>query len=499
MGLTVVASVAACGVKGSIDKVTATISDAVDKLNDQSISWQGTLHGLQDNLAQDAGNLETKTVGDLNDAEKNLAHDVRRLVEQVQDVAKDGVQFTQESVNCQTDIFRAHARIALKNILNTFLNKHEYQGNKSREMLPYVPIVCSTNPNGINVGTWDPGMFLELSGTDLSLFDAKKPDIVLARSDGSELVATFGGNRVTNYRFAVNVQPLIASGFLKDAVQLQVRWSGQRVNQNEIPVVPCGGLDKPCCRGTCDAGVCADDVCQACGAPSQHCCAGRACFSGTTCVASVCTPCGAVDQPCCHGTQCNVGTCLNQQCTACGDIDQACCNGRGCNGNSMCDGGLCVPRLPNCVWTADFSEEGAAEQHCPSGFAMRGARCTGSNCDNIALWCCPYSAVPDNAAAKSWSGEFSEENGGRPYPPTASAQFLSALHCSGNYCDNIRMEFIRTPHLVFGGACFQGDWFSEEGRNYYDCPAGTWVGGLACRGNNCDDLSLYCCRGTPVR
>jgi len=150
------------------------------------------------------------------------------------------------------------------------------------------------------------------------------------------------------------------------------------------------------------------------------------------------------------------------------------------------------------MWTADFSEEGVAEQHCPSGSAMSGARCTGSYCDNVALWCCPYLAGPDASASKSWSGSFSEENGGRLYTPAQASQFVAGLRCRGDNCDNLQMEYIRTPHLAFGGACYESPLFSEEGHNYFTCLAGRWVGGMACRGDYCDSMSVYCCQGTPV-
>jgi hypothetical protein len=60
------------------------------------------------------------------------------------------------------------------------------------------------------------------------------------------------------------------------------------------------------------------------------------------------------------------------------------------------------------------------------------------------------------------------------------------------------MEFT-TPLLAFQGQCYQGKWFSEERPHSFHCDPGWWVGGLACRGNNCDDLSLFCCKGQPNR
>ena len=493
---------ASCGgvdmIKDGVAKVNETVSQAVKTLENQSASWQTTLQTLESQLTQDAGNLETQVARDATDAEKGLVRDLHGLIRQVELVAKDGGQFVQESANCQADIFNSHARIALQNMLNTFLNKYSYQGGSDRPAVPHVPIICTSNMNGINVGNWNADAFLALSGTDLSLFQSQPPDIVVLKGDGSESTVPNVGNRVTNYRFEINVQPLIAQGLLKDAVQLQVRWGGQRVNRNEIPIVPCGPIGKPCCRGTCDAGACVNHVCEACGALGQHCCTGGGC-PGNTCVSGICTVCGGIDQACCHGRQCNTGTCLNLVCTACGDPDLPCCSGARCSIGNTCVGRLCKPLLPECQWTADFSEEGVAEGHCPPGSAMAGAGCFGGKCDNIALYCCPYSSNGDAQASRSWSEEFSEEGNGWLYGPDAASAFVSGLHCSGNNCDNLRMEFITTTALRFLGQCIQGEWFSEENPNHRECPPGSWVGGMACRGNNCDDLSLFCCRGEPMR
>jgi hypothetical protein len=445
----------------SIDKVNATLSEAVQTLGDQSQAWQTTLTNLESKLAADTGSLE-----------KQVADDVRGLITQIDTIVKDGGQFLQETTNCQIDIMRSHATIALRNLLSAFLNKHKYQGIDNRPMLPYVPIVCSANPNGVDVSKWDSGTFLVLSGTDFNVFNTQKPSVVVRKRSGQELVVADMGNRVTNYRYTVNVPAMIAQGLLKEAIQLQVRWNGQRVNQNEIPVVPCGGYGQPCCRGhLCDAGSCANDVCGAC---------------------------GQLNQPCCNGQICQAGNCVSGLCTACGASGQPCCSGNACNSGNKCLVNVCRPNLPACVWTAEFSEEGSAQQHCPSGFAMRGASCSGSNCDNIALYCCPYSASPDPGATKSWSAYFSEEHGGQLYPPSAATRFLSGLRCRGNYCDDVSMEYLTSSRLRFQDQCYQSPWFSEEGAAQQKCPEGQWVAGMACRGNNCDDLSLFCCHGEPV-
>lgn len=223
-------------VTDSIDKINTTMQNGIDTLGAQSSAWQGTLKDLENKLASDAGSLESQ-----------VANDVHDLINQVDGVIKDGIQFTQESVNCQIDIFQSHAVTALKNMLNAFLNKWSYKGISNRPMVPYVPIVCSVNPTEINVAKWDSGVQLVLSGTDFNLFKNVAPDVVLLHTDASEKkVPPTLVNLVTNYRTAINVPVMIAQGlFDAKTVQLVVRWQGKQVNPNTIPVVPAQPVVNP--------------------------------------------------------------------------------------------------------------------------------------------------------------------------------------------------------------------------------------------------------------
>jgi cysteinyl-tRNA synthetase len=95
----------------SVDKLVATAEQAVQTLGDQSVAWQDTLKNLQARLAADAAGLEGQ-----------IAEDVRGLITQIDTIAKDGVQFAQESVNCEIDFFRSHAKVTLQNLINALLN-----------------------------------------------------------------------------------------------------------------------------------------------------------------------------------------------------------------------------------------------------------------------------------------------------------------------------------------------------------------------------------------
>jgi hypothetical protein len=115
----------------------------------------------------------------------------------------------------------------------------------------------------------------------------------VVRIDGSEAALAHMGNRVSNYRFEVNVPAMITQNLLTGAVQLQIRWNGQRVNQNEIPVVSCGMFDGPCCSGRCTQGSCINNVCSRCGDLGQACCpSGTQCTTRSTgCSAGRCVAC----------------------------------------------------------------------------------------------------------------------------------------------------------------------------------------------------------------
>lgn len=308
-------------VSDSVDRINDTLSRAVDALSAQSSSWQATLLELESSLAADASTLERQFAADASTLERQLVRDVHGLVDHVHTVAQDGLQFTQESVNCQKDIFAGQARVEIQNLLIELLNKYSHQGRSDRPKVPQVPIVCSANPSIVNLGEWTSDTLLTLSGSNLSLFDSQKPSIVVVKSNHTESVIDSAmGNRVTNYRYTLNIPAMIHQHLLEDALQLQVRWNGHQVNQNEIAVTQCGARGEACCLEQCDSPLDAcvnlgrTNRCTACGASGQPCCAGATCGNGGTCVNNTCTPCGTAGSACCPGNSCSVGNCSNGTC-----------------------------------------------------------------------------------------------------------------------------------------------------------------------------------------
>jgi beta-lactam-binding protein with PASTA domain len=148
--------------------------------------------------------------------------------------------------------------------------------------------------------------------------------------------------------------------------------------------------------------------------------------------------------------------------------------------------------LPACRWTRPVSEESPSSETCPSGFALKGIKCSGRYCDNKALYCCPYLTGADGQRRLSWSGWISEES------PHNSAKtrsgFVGGLQCKGRYCDNIRLQYLSTPSLRNSGRCSDQPFVSEEGSARSVCAGyGTFVAGMSCKGRYCDNVSLECC------
>lgn len=157
-------------------------------------------------------------------------------------------------------------------------------------------------------------------------------------------------------------------------------------------------------------------------------------------------------------------------------------------------GGPSTVQAQECLWTNSFSEENPPSI-CPQGYAARGLRCEGRYCDRKNLLCCRYMTGFDRDARFRWSRWFSEE---RPNSDDSREEFMSGLACQGRYCDNIRIQYMRSRNLVNSRNCRPiGYFISEEAggnrRNQADCGEGRFAAGLACSGKYCDNLELYCC------
>lgn len=143
-----------------------------------------------------------------------------------------------------------------------------------------------------------------------------------------------------------------------------------------------------------------------------------------------------------------------------------------------------------CVFLKRVSEEGGNARHCPSGYALRGLRCSGEFCDNKDLLCCPYlEGAPDPTAKDVTARVISEE-----FPNVyQTKRFLNGLACNGSYCDNILPYAFKSSRLVNTRSCDWTQWSSELPGQWLDCPAGRLISGIRCQGGYCGELSVYCC------
>lgn len=429
-----------CGVKGvadSLDRINDTMSQAVQTLGEQSSAWQATLTNLQKQLTLDSQKME----GQIKD-------DVSALVNQVSFVANDAAQNLQASLLCTENIIATHVSIALRNLLNTELNKWSYKGINNRPIEPFLPTVCTINPKSVTVDGWPDSQQLELSGADFNLFAQQKPLGFIIKTSGQEVPIAAGYiNQQTNYMITISIPLMIRDNrFDTSSQQIIIKWNGQKVNNNEIPVIPK-------------------------------------------------VPCGGIGQPCCSARQCTGGLCRDGRCVICGGLGQPCCEPSQCDQNLACSaGGQCIaaPQSPTCSLIAMTSEESQPAE-CPPGGIAKGIRCTGEYCDNVSLNCC-WPLAPADQVTLTWSGWFSDEN---PNYTKSSSGFVGGVKCRGRYCDDMnlhfRSHFKLTPNL---NDCYNAEWISEEGGGKRDCDRDPqyYIAGMKCRGQYCDDISLYCCR-----
>ena len=154
--------------------------------------------------------------------------------------------------------------------------------------------------------------------------------------------------------------------------------------------------------------------------------------------------------------------------------------------------GELVQMLANepCVFLARVSEEGGNARECPSGYALRGLRCSGEYCDDKDLLCCPYlGGAPDATAKQLGSQVISEE-----FPNIfKTKRFLNGLACNGDFCDNILPYQFKSSRLENSKQCEWSPWSSERPGQWIDCGDGQFASGIRCRIDYCGEVGLYCC------
>jgi len=143
-----------------------------------------------------------------------------------------------------------------------------------------------------------------------------------------------------------------------------------------------------------------------------------------------------------------------------------------------------------CVFLPRLSEEGTGRRECPSGYALRGLRCSGLYCDDKDVLCCPYlQGMPDPTAADGKAEWISEE------APSLfqSELFFNAISCRGPYCDDVYPQPFTSSHLTNAGNCEWTAWSFEQPGHWLDCQLGRFIAGIRCQEDYCSDIKLYCC------
>lgn len=143
-----------------------------------------------------------------------------------------------------------------------------------------------------------------------------------------------------------------------------------------------------------------------------------------------------------------------------------------------------------CVFLPRLSEEGTGRRECPSGYALRGLRCSGLYCDDKDVLCCPYlQGAPDPTVADGKARWISEE------APAIfeSEEFINTISCRGPYCDEIYPQPFTSSHLKNAGNCVWSAWSFEQPGHWLDCQLGRFIAGIRCQEDFCSDIKIYCC------
>jgi hypothetical protein len=156
-----------------------------------------------------------------------------------------------------------------------------------------------------------------------------------------------------------------------------------------------------------------------------------------------------------------------------------------------------------------FTSEEFAPALCNGNSGVRGARCTGSFCDNVGLLCGDLAGsgyVLDHSR-DYWTPFFSEEGANttvetcgltcrqRQLNQEFCDGIVTGIGCSGSYCDNVRLRC--SPFSSAGvstSGCFWTASFSEEqGSEVFPSDHFYVATGAQCTGSNCDNMSFFVC------
>jgi hypothetical protein len=141
-------------------------------------------------------------------------------------------------------------------------------------------------------------------------------------------------------------------------------------------------------------------------------------------------------------------------------------------------------------WTVDTSDE-LPPVKCDNGNLVSEVHCSGRYCDNVRLHC-QQPASPVSFTHVDQTPYFSEENGSMTLCPPG--EWVTGITCTGSYCDNISLTCSKIPGSDTRSLnCRQTGFFSEELGGTLSFPPGFFAVGAQCTGRYCDNMSFEIC------
>lgn len=175
------------------------------------------------------------------------------------------------------------------------------------------------------------------------------------------------------------------------------------------------------------------------------------------------------------------------------------CDGRYCDNLRLITvrDGTTQPVQNSAHWTRWFSDGNPSWADCPIDMIVNEMQCSGRYCDDIRLQCgrlsSDYRVISSDIRNVDW---FSEEEGERRCD---DGYYFWGMACDGSYCDNLQLNCVRVEYeppndpwksLVRGeNTVTKSRWFNDEDGGYSFAMTGP-LGGIGCRGNNCDEKRL---------
>ena len=161
----------------------------------------------------------------------------------------------------------------------------------------------------------------------------------------------------------------------------------------------------------------------------------------------------------------------------------------------------------------DSDDDKKNQVQCPVNHVGFGGSCTGDYCDDFTYYCTGIQDSAyrvygyDESEVSQWFGHTTDKM--EPFYCPEN-QVTVSVRCMGDYCDDMSFKcapvkllsresnWTQAPAITFANTVDDGCKWSQrlsDETNTVNCPSDTFLRGLRCEGDYCDDLFLYCCSG----